>query len=129
MKFSTLSIFIIFLSFIYSSCNNIDFKKTRGGVPYKIFPSSKGDKVLPGGFVKYMMVIKVRDSVVRSSYTGMPEYEQVGEARYYLRRPTYGTFAKVKGWRQYLLCSGNGYFSFTSTGNGTANTMEKRRQD
>ena len=26
------------------------------------------------------MVMKVRDSVVRSSYTGMPEYEQVGEA-------------------------------------------------
>ena len=22
-----------------SSCNNVDFKKTKGGMPYKIFPS------------------------------------------------------------------------------------------
>lgn len=81
MKFSTFSILIIILlSVTYSSCNNIDFKKSIGGVPYKIFPSAKGDKIVQGNFVKYMLVIKVRDSVVRSSYTGMPEYEQVGEA-------------------------------------------------
>ena len=80
MKLSTFSILIIILSITYTSCNNIDFKKTNGGVPYKIFPSSKGDKVVPGSFVKYMVVIKVKDSVVRNSYSAMPEYEQVGEA-------------------------------------------------
>lgn len=80
MKLSTISICIIIISFFFSSCNNIDFKKSHGGVPYKIFPSSKGDKVVPGSIVKYMMVIKVRDSVVRNSYNTMPEYEQVSES-------------------------------------------------
>lgn len=96
MKFSILSIFIIILSLSFSSCNTIDFKKSIGGVPYKIFPSSKGDKVVPGSIVKYMLVIKIRDSVIRNSYNTMPEYEQVGEAGHTYEDPHMELLLKAK---------------------------------
>jgi FKBP-type peptidyl-prolyl cis-trans isomerase FkpA len=96
MKLSTFSLFIIIISIFYSSCNSIDFKKTHGGVPYKIFPSSKGDKIVPGNIIKYMIVIKVRDSVVRNSYTGMPEYEQVSESNGSYEDPHMELFLKSK---------------------------------
>ena len=33
-----------------SSCNNVDFKKTKGGMPYKLFPSKEGKKAVVGGY-------------------------------------------------------------------------------
>jgi FKBP-type peptidyl-prolyl cis-trans isomerase len=60
-----------------ASCNSVDFKKTKGGMPYKLFASKNGKKVEIGKFVKMQVMQKVKDSVVFTSYTGLPIYFQV----------------------------------------------------
>lgn len=62
---------------LISSCNNIDFKKTKGGMPYKLYASKSGTKAKPGDYLKVQEVIKVKDSVVFSTYTTMPRYYPV----------------------------------------------------
>ena len=41
-----------------SSCNNVDFKKTKGGMPYKLFPSKEGKKAVEGGYLKVNLINK-----------------------------------------------------------------------
>jgi FKBP-type peptidyl-prolyl cis-trans isomerase len=59
----------------------MDFKKTKGGVPYQIFPSKSGEKIAAGNIIKYERVmtatLKGKDSVMNSSYNSMPLYMQV----------------------------------------------------
>ncbi|GAC1418936.1 MAG: hypothetical protein NVS1B13_04070 [Flavisolibacter sp.] len=69
---------IVTVAFVLSACNTIDFKKTTGGVPYKIFPSATGTKVAPGTVVKYELIVKAKDSVLGTTYGNFPKYEQVG---------------------------------------------------
>ena len=57
-----------------SSCNKVDFKKTKGGMPYKLFPSKSGKKAVVGGFLKVHTVTKKNDSVLISTYESMPTY-------------------------------------------------------
>ena len=57
-----------------SSCNQVDFKKTKGGMPYKLFPGSGNEKVVEGGFIKVHLTYKKNDSVLQSTYTSMPTY-------------------------------------------------------
>lgn len=67
------------------ACSNVDFKKTKGGLPYKVF-SGKGSKdVDSGNIVKIQVVQKIGDSVLYSSWkTGMPVYIPVnGEGHPY----------------------------------------------
>jgi FKBP-type peptidyl-prolyl cis-trans isomerase len=59
---------------VVSSCNNVDFKKTKGGMPYKLYASKEGKKAVQGGFLKVHMIIKKNDSVLQSTYTSMPTY-------------------------------------------------------
>ncbi|MFL5789171.1 MAG: FKBP-type peptidyl-prolyl cis-trans isomerase [Flavisolibacter sp.] len=68
---------ILCVILLLASCNSIDFKKSRGGVPYKIFSSKTGEKIAMGNIVKYMLTMKVNDSVIRTSYGNYPEYEQI----------------------------------------------------
>jgi FKBP-type peptidyl-prolyl cis-trans isomerase len=56
------------------SCNNVDFKKTKGGMPYKLYESKSGAKVAPGKFVKVNIEQKVKDSVVFTSFNSLPIY-------------------------------------------------------
>src|SRR5207237_1097537 len=71
---------ILSIAMLLWACNNIDFKKTKGGVPYKIFPSKSGDKIVPGNIVKYQLTVKVKDSVLGSTYSSLPRYDAVGPA-------------------------------------------------
>ncbi|MDQ3683470.1 MAG: hypothetical protein M3352_10435, partial [Bacteroidota bacterium] len=57
-----------------ASCNNVDFQKTKGGMPYKLFASKDGKKIDSGSIVKAHVLQKIKDSVVMSSYTNMPVY-------------------------------------------------------
>ncbi len=59
---------------VISSCNNVDFKKTKGGMPYKLFPGKDTTKAVMGGFIKVHMIIKRNDSILQSTYTSMPTY-------------------------------------------------------
>jgi FKBP-type peptidyl-prolyl cis-trans isomerase FkpA len=53
---------------IMSSCNNVDFKKTKGGLPYKLFPGKGEKKALAGGYLKVHMTTKINDSVLGTTY-------------------------------------------------------------
>jgi FKBP-type peptidyl-prolyl cis-trans isomerase len=78
MKFSKLPFGILSLAVLFAACQNVEFKKTAAGIPYKIFSSKKGDSVKMGSIVKYEVIQKVKDSVYYSSYKmGQPVYTQL----------------------------------------------------
>lgn len=62
------------LSILAASCDSQNFKKTKGGMPYKLYASKTGTKVEPGKFVKVHIEQKVKDSVVFSSFSSLPVY-------------------------------------------------------
>jgi len=62
------------LCILASSCDSQNFKKTKGGMPYKLYASKSGAKVEPGKFVKVHIEQKVKDSVVFSSFKSLPVY-------------------------------------------------------
>lgn len=88
MKFSKIVSGVLAVSMLLLACQNIDFKKTNAGVPYKIFSSDKGDSARAGTIVKYNVVQKIKDSVVYSSYAlKQPIYFEVRPAT---QKPAYG---------------------------------------
>lgn len=56
------------------SCNQVDFKKTQGGMPYKIFPGKDTQQAVTGGYLKVHMTTKLNDSILGTTYTSMPTY-------------------------------------------------------
>jgi len=79
MKSSKIIVGILSMAVAFSACQNVEFKKSSGGVPYKIFSGSKkGESVRPGSIIKYHVIQKVKDSVFYSSYERKkPEYFQL----------------------------------------------------
>jgi FKBP-type peptidyl-prolyl cis-trans isomerase FkpA len=69
---------VLAVSLLVAACNSasVDFKKTRGGIPYKIFPGKgNGPNIKEGNVVKFQIIQTVGDSILHSSYrTGMMEY-------------------------------------------------------
>lgn len=65
------------------ACNDVDFKKTKGGVAYKLFPGKGSkDSIVPGNVVKYHVIRKVvgtgkKDTVIQNTYESMPQFEDV----------------------------------------------------
>jgi FKBP-type peptidyl-prolyl cis-trans isomerase len=57
-----------------ASCTNSEFKKTKGGLLYKIYTDGKGPVAQKGQFLKANIIEKLRDSILYSSYTAMPQY-------------------------------------------------------
>jgi FKBP-type peptidyl-prolyl cis-trans isomerase FkpA len=69
---------------LLASCNNVDFKKTKSGVPYKVYENKNGSKIQKGDFVKFEVIQKTKDTMLYSTYKmGMSQYIQV--------QPTQGT--------------------------------------
>lgn len=72
-----------FLSFsaaalVLTACGNVDFKKTKSDVPYKIFSEGKGEKLQPNYIVKFEVIQKLKDSVLFSTYNqGVSQYLQI----------------------------------------------------
>jgi FKBP-type peptidyl-prolyl cis-trans isomerase FkpA len=63
---------------VISSCNSVEYKKTRTGLLYKIIPGGAKDSTKPGDWLKIQYIQKKNDdSVIQSSYNTMPIYEQV----------------------------------------------------
>lgn len=58
-------------AFAAAGCNQVDFKKTKTGLPYKHFESKSGKKVEEGKFVKAHVMQKIKDSVIFTTYTGL----------------------------------------------------------
>ena len=79
MKSSKIIVGILSMAIAFTACQNVEFKKSSGGVPYKIFSSSKkGDSVRSGSIIKYQVIQKIKDSILYSSYERKkPEYFQL----------------------------------------------------
>lgn len=75
------------IAMIFAACESkIDFKKTRGGVPYKIFTAKKSkDTIAVDDIVKYHRIVKIKDSVLNNTYLEIPVYDKVR-----LASPSYG---------------------------------------
>jgi FKBP-type peptidyl-prolyl cis-trans isomerase len=65
---------------IAAGCNQVDFKKTKGGMPYKLFASKSGKKIENGKFVKMHITTKIKDSVMFNTYKSLPVYFQINTA-------------------------------------------------
>ena len=79
MRFSNQLFSVVALGLAFSACNNVDFKKTKGGMPYKLFASDKGDSVKPGRIIKISLNQTLNDSVLypTAGQPVMPVYFQV----------------------------------------------------
>jgi FKBP-type peptidyl-prolyl cis-trans isomerase FkpA len=78
MRFFQNLIKISLAAMIIAGCNNVEFKKTSAGVPYKVFGNKKGDSIGQNYVVKFEVVQKTKDTVLFSSYKqSAPQYLQV----------------------------------------------------
>jgi len=65
------------IALVLGACSNVDFKKSKGGMPYKVFSGKGGTAVDSGNIVKLQIIQKIKDSVVYNSYNSMPVYVPV----------------------------------------------------
>ncbi len=77
MKKVNLFLFCIIALFVLGSCGKTGFKKTRSGILYQITTDGKSQKGKRGDFLKVHFTSKVRDSLLGSSYSGVPTYAPV----------------------------------------------------
>lgn len=61
------------------SCNNLDFKRSKNGILYKIIPggNQKDSIAKPGNIIKFNVTSKLNDSLLYSSYGKAPAFAQV----------------------------------------------------
>lgn len=79
MKKTNLLLLLALSAAAITSCNNLDFKRTKSGVLYKIISSgnSKDSLAKPGDVVKFNVISKINDSILYSSYGKMPGFVRV----------------------------------------------------
>jgi len=71
----TTSILALVMLVAFAACkNDLSFKKTKGGMPYKVFPSKEGKPLKVGEFVKAHVIRKINDSVTFDSHGKMALY-------------------------------------------------------
>jgi len=75
-RINYLFVMLATLSFA-TACKNVDYKKAKSGLLYKIFPSDSKDSIAkPGDWVKLHFTMKRNDSVLQTTYGKMPIYAQ-----------------------------------------------------
>jgi FKBP-type peptidyl-prolyl cis-trans isomerase FkpA len=69
---------IVFSLVIIFSCkNDLSFKKTNGGMPYKVYPGSNGKNLKVGDIIKVQVIQKIKDSVAFDTHNKIPVYTRV----------------------------------------------------
>ena len=68
------TILAAFSIFILAACGKMDYKKSPGGMPYKIYPSGDTLAIQTGDYVKIHFTRKIKDSMVYNSVNGLPAY-------------------------------------------------------
>jgi FKBP-type peptidyl-prolyl cis-trans isomerase FkpA len=61
----------------FNSCDQSGYKKLNGGMEYKIIGNGKGTKIAYGEVMKYHIVQKYKDSVLKDSRNQPPSYQPV----------------------------------------------------
>lgn len=75
MRYSAFVIFIL-SAVVITSCGKLDYKKSPGGLVYKIVSDGKGDSVRTGDYIKFNIENKVNDSVYSTTFGKDPAYVQ-----------------------------------------------------
>lgn len=79
-RINYLLVVIAALSFA-TACKNVNYKKTKSGLLYKIFPGGGKDSLIKmGQIAKFQFVYKLNDSVIYTSYDKMPGYAKIQES-------------------------------------------------
>jgi len=75
--------FLTVMIFTIAGCSNLDYKKTKSGLLYKIISSgnSQNPVAKENNYLKFNVVTKLNDSVIYSSYGKMPGYSKVVSAK------------------------------------------------
>ena len=74
------NLFILMLAITVAvSCNQVTYKKTPGGMPFRIFPGTGNTPIKVGNFIKFNIMQKINDSVYFNSAEKMPIYTRVSE--------------------------------------------------
>lgn len=84
MKYNlSLITFLATMSFAFSGCGQLDYKKTKSGLLYKIISSanSKGPVAKENDYLKFNVTTKLNDSVIYSTYGKMPGYSKVAAVK------------------------------------------------
>ncbi len=72
------SLFILALAAMLASCSNDgNYSKTKSGIAYKIVEKGSGPQVKKGQFLKIHYTQKINDSVLQTSFGGVPVYAKV----------------------------------------------------
>jgi FKBP-type peptidyl-prolyl cis-trans isomerase len=79
----TMLLLTVMSAILVSSCKNIGFEKSKTGMEYKIFADGKGKQLKKGDFVKFNYKITYNDSLINSSYSFIPGYDEVDSAGRY----------------------------------------------
>ncbi len=83
MKLVKIASSVIAAAMLLTACNNsVDFKKTKGGVAYKLFPGKTSkDTISPENVIKYNVIRRVvgngKDTIIQNTYGTMPQFEDV----------------------------------------------------
>jgi FKBP-type peptidyl-prolyl cis-trans isomerase len=86
MQFSRQLLCVAAAGLALTACNQVEYKKTAGGMPYQVFSSNKGDSVKPGSIIKISYKQMINDSTVfpPAGQPATPIYFQVsGESQPY----------------------------------------------
>lgn len=73
MKVRSNLLWVAFVTTFFAACGQTDFKKTKEGFTYKVFSTGSGEKIVPGNYVSVHRTIKIRDSVLQTTYGSAPQ--------------------------------------------------------
>lgn len=77
MKVSRMLMFVLLAGVMAAGCGKTSYKKTPGGMPYKLYASKDTLKIQPGNYVKVNVTQKLNDSVLFTTDNSMPVYLMV----------------------------------------------------
>jgi len=63
---------IILAGIAVTSCTNADYRKTPGGMPYKLYKGKDTQQIVTGNFIKVHLTEKINDSVYFTTKGSLP---------------------------------------------------------
>lgn len=77
-KFKNIALFVLAIM-IVGGCTDTEFKKSKGGMPYKIYRGKGTIAAKNGSVLKVHMLRKINDSTIFDTHKGLPYYIPVQE--------------------------------------------------
>ena len=81
MKTGKIAVTILLAATFIAGCGKSAYKKTPGGMPYKLYRGKDTQQVVAGSYLKLSVMQKINDSVLMNTATGVPVYIFVDNQR------------------------------------------------